>query len=159
MKLPYNCLHAHGNVIFASRGGRIHSFKADDKTHLSTWTHPDVKAASEAAKSSEVVSQQPVAAQAEDDDQPPAKRQRTSDDGQDEPVSSETQAQRSGANGKENKKGDNKGRMGRVPDRPVVIQLTSTEDGKHIVAVTGHDKAVWVFEHDGNGKLEELSKR
>lgn len=158
MKLPYNCLHARGNVIFASRGGRIHSFKADDKTHLSTWTHPDVKATAAAVKAAKIESEQPVAAQAEDDDQPPVKRQRTSD-AQDAPASSDTQAQTGAGNAKENKKADNKGRMGRVPDRPVVIQLTSTEDGKHVVAVTGHDKTVWVFAHDANGKLEELSRR
>lgn len=42
---------------------------------------------------------------------------------------------------------------------PFVILLAATEDGNHLVAVTGQDKTIWVFEHDGKGNLKELSQR
>lgn len=41
----------------------------------------------------------------------------------------------------------------------MVISLESTSDGQHVVAVTGQDKTVWTFEHDGKGKLKQLSER
>ncbi len=28
-----------------------------------------------------------------------------------------------------------------------------------VVAVTAHDKTIWVFEHDGAGNLKQLSER
>ncbi|KAI1021769.1 hypothetical protein LB505_009039 [Fusarium chuoi] len=49
--------------------------------------------------------------------------------------------------------------ISRVPDRPVITHLTSTLDGSHILAITGHDKAIWVFENDGKGSLNQISKR
>lgn len=47
----------------------------------------------------------------------------------------------------------------RVPDRPVVTHLASTASGGHVVAVTGHDKTLWVLAHDGAGGLAQLSRR
>jgi tRNA (guanine-N(7)-)-methyltransferase subunit TRM82 len=46
-----------------------------------------------------------------------------------------------------------------TPDIPMVQCMSVTADGKHVVAVTGSDKTIWVFEHDGNGKLTLLSQR
>ncbi|KOS18876.1 tRNA (guanine-N(7)-)-methyltransferase non-catalytic subunit trm82 [Escovopsis weberi] len=51
------------------------------------------------------------------------------------------------------------GRLARVPDRPVVTHLTSSADGRHLLAITGHDKVIWVLAHDGAGRLAELSRR
>lgn len=44
-------------------------------------------------------------------------------------------------------------------DIPMVQCLCVTADGKHVVAATGSDKTIWVFEHDGNGQLTLLSQR
>lgn len=46
-----------------------------------------------------------------------------------------------------------------TPDIPMVQCMSVTADGKHVVAVTGSDKTIWVFEHDGNGQLILLSQR
>jgi len=46
-----------------------------------------------------------------------------------------------------------------TPDIPMVQCLSVTNDGKHVVAVTGSDKVIWVFDHDGNGKLTVQSQR
>lgn len=46
-----------------------------------------------------------------------------------------------------------------TPDIPLVQCMSVTADGKHVVAVTGSDKTIWVYEHDGNGQLTLLSQR
>lgn len=46
-----------------------------------------------------------------------------------------------------------------VVELPMVQCMSVTTDGKHVVAVTSTDKTIWVFEHDGEGKLTELSHR
>ncbi|KAK2073083.1 hypothetical protein P8C59_007392 [Phyllachora maydis] len=42
---------------------------------------------------------------------------------------------------------------------PFVQNLRATPEGRHVVAVTGTDKTLWVFEHDGQGNLKLLSQR
>ncbi|OIW34874.1 hypothetical protein CONLIGDRAFT_675826 [Coniochaeta ligniaria NRRL 30616] len=44
-------------------------------------------------------------------------------------------------------------------DIPMVQCMCVTMDGKHVAAATGSDKTIWVFEHDGNGRLTLLSQR
>ncbi|KAK7421962.1 tRNA (guanine-N(7)-)-methyltransferase non-catalytic subunit trm82 [Neonectria punicea] len=187
MKIPYNVLHVSGNVLFAARGGKIHSFSLDDGIYLSTWKHLDVDKVDAAVKTTadEVASKTPAtsapeAAEGGDGDEPPAKRQRVEEpkDDADKPAGEES-AQASNAaevtgeknnKGKANQKGkknknkqNNQSRkdaqISKVPDRPVITHLTSTGDGAHLLAITGHDKAIWVFEHDGKGQLAQLSRR
>ncbi|KAH6998372.1 hypothetical protein BKA56DRAFT_607916 [Ilyonectria sp. MPI-CAGE-AT-0026] len=187
MKIPYNVLHVSGNVLFAARGGKLHSFNLDDGTHLSTWKHLDVDKVDAAVKtivdeaaSKKPVSSAPEAAEGGSGDEPPAKRQRmeepkeevnktADDEGAQESNAAEGPEQSKGE-GKANQKGKkNKSKqnsqprkdnqISRVPDRPVITHLTSTTDGAHVLAITGHDKAIWVFEHDGKGQLTQLSRR
>jgi tRNA (guanine-N(7)-)-methyltransferase subunit TRM82 len=42
---------------------------------------------------------------------------------------------------------------------PVVIALASTRRGDHVIVVTGEDKSIRVFEHDGKGQLRQISQR
>ncbi|KAF4976351.1 hypothetical protein FZEAL_6971 [Fusarium zealandicum] len=177
MKIPYNVVHVSGNVLFAARGGKLHSFSLDDGTHLSTWKHPDVDKVDAAvnAISAGVSSEKPVSEEPEADaDEPPAKRQKveepkneTTEAGEDDAKDGkQDEDNQSAAQKKGGKKSKNKQvqrskehNISRVPDRPVITHLTSTLDGSHIVAVTGHDKVIWVFENDGKGSLAQLSKR
>ncbi|KAJ4170362.1 tRNA (guanine-N(7)-)-methyltransferase non-catalytic subunit trm82 [Fusarium falciforme] len=175
MKIPFNVVHVSGSVLFAARGGKIHSFSLDDGAHLSTWKHPDVdkvdaavKAISDEASSEKPVSQEPVAAEGEGSDEPPAKRQKVEEPKEEAVKGTEQEDPDKQASGK--KKGGKKSKnrnqprnkehnISRVPDRPVITHLTSTSDGSHVLAITGHDKAIWVFENDGKGNLTQLSKR
>ncbi|RDA94388.1 hypothetical protein CP533_2241 [Ophiocordyceps camponoti-saundersi (nom. inval.)] len=147
LKIPYNRLHARGDVLFAARSGRIHSFSLKDGKHISTWQHPDHKTAQR------------------DSEPPPAKRQRRDDnDDVDDDVEDGTSARIEEGDvakgGEKTKSGSANGRpVARVPDRAVVTQLTSSLDGRYVVAVSGHDKIIWVFEHDGKGNLKQLSQR
>ncbi|KAJ4323455.1 tRNA (guanine-N(7)-)-methyltransferase non-catalytic subunit trm82 [Fusarium piperis] len=177
MKIPYNVVHVSGSVLFAARGGKIHSFNLDDGAHLSTWKHPDVdkvdaavKAISDEASSEKPVSQEPAVVEGEGGDEPPAKRQKV-EEPKDEAVKETEQTEEPAENqasGK--KKGGKKSKnrnqprskehnISRVPDRPVITHLTSTGEGSHVLAITGHDKVIWVFENDGKGNLAQLSKR
>lgn len=176
MKIPYNVVHVSGSVLFAARGGKIHSFNLDDGAHLSTWKHPDVdkvdaavKAISDEASSEKPVSQEPVAAEGGGSDEPPAKRQKV-EEPKDEAVKETEQTEDPDKQASGKKKGGKKSKnrnqprskehnISRVPDRPVITHLTSTSDGSHVLAITGHDKAIWVFENDGKGNLTQLSKR
>ncbi|KZL73543.1 WD repeat domain-containing protein [Colletotrichum tofieldiae] len=195
MKVPYNCLEPSGNVIFAARGGKIHSFSLEDGSHLSTWKHPDVEKVNAAAASLaaskveiEVSSSVPTpSSPANNEDGPPAKRQRVegteeekgdldseqAKDGDAMVVDSEPakpehqkrdrrkgskQVRRNNRDGQQ-QQNNRGGAFARVPDYPVITIMTTTSDGSHLLAISGHDKSLWVFEHDGKGNLKELSQR
>ncbi|KAM0299678.1 hypothetical protein HYE67_007459 [Fusarium culmorum] len=182
MKIPYNVVHVSGDVLYAARGGKIHSFSLQDGIHLSTWKHPDVdkvdaavKAISGEASSETIANKDTPAVKGEGDDGPPAKRQKT-EEPKDETTTAEANVQE-GAKNAENAKSEGKKKGGkkskdrrnqqkpkehnisRVPDRPVITHMTSSPDGAHILAITGHDKAIWVFENGEKGVLNQLSKR
>jgi tRNA (guanine-N(7)-)-methyltransferase subunit TRM82 len=42
---------------------------------------------------------------------------------------------------------------------PSFTALKSTRDGSHMIAFTGDDKSIHVFNHDGKGELKHLSQR
>ncbi|KAF5656818.1 tRNA (guanine-N(7)-)-methyltransferase subunit trm82 [Fusarium circinatum] len=181
MKFPFNVVHVSGNVLFAARGGKIHSFSLEDGSHLSSWKHPDVDKVDAAVKaiSGGILTEKPVTkthtAEEEDGSGPPAKRQRTEEPKdestptrpevqEDTQISEETKSEGKKKGGKKSKDRQNQQRaknhnISRVPDSPVVTHLTSTPDNSHILAITGHDKAIWVFENDGKGSLNQISKR
>lgn len=185
MKIPYNKVHVRGQILFAARGGAIHTFNLTDGTHISSWKHPDVDKVADSIKAiNEAKDEAALAAEADtpatESEGPPAKRQKLGDEDESAPVAAEAETStstpataqddksRSGHFDGRGKKGKGKAgkdvengktRFARVPDRPVITHLTSTPDGNHLVAVTGHDKVVWVFNHDGNGQIEELSRR
>ncbi|KAF5639692.1 tRNA (guanine-N(7)-)-methyltransferase subunit trm82 [Fusarium tjaetaba] len=181
MKFPFNVVHVSGNVLFAARGGKIHSFSLEDGSHISTWKHPDVDKVDAAVKaiSDGIFTEKPVTkahtAEEEDGGGPPAKRQRTEEPKdetaptkpevqEDTQISEETKSEGKKKGGKKSKNRQNQQRakdhnISRVPDRPVITHVTSTLDSSYILAITGHDKAIWVFENDGKGSLKQISKR
>lgn len=138
MQLPFHGAHVCGDILFAARSGHIHSFSSDG-AHISCWKYP-VEA--KAAKNG----QGPTPTPPQDDNEPPAKR-----------VKLESHAEP-----QKRKKGQPKkpGPLSQPSDRPMVIIMASTKNGKpgHLVAVTS-DKSIWVFEHDGRGALKQLSRR
>ena len=175
MKIPYNQVHAVGGIIFAARSGQIQTFNAQDGKLISTWKHPDVDKVAEAVNNIAEEEKQVEVPQEEGQDEgqePPAKRQKTTsaDDVSASKLTDDTQSQDASEPSKVGRHKRKKGKasnqhaksghtQSRVPDRPIVTHLTSTADGKHILAVTGHDKTIWVFEHDGAGHISNLSQR
>ncbi|CRK37272.1 hypothetical protein BN1723_004318 [Verticillium longisporum] len=197
MKLPYSFLQPSGNVLFAARGGKIHSFNLEDNTYLATWQHPDVEksAGAGASKSGpdtkegngpasalEVTGDTSTlkdTAEAEVQDGPPAKRQRLQEEQDAQPdkdegamdvdePSAEDQKKGSGFKNRKQKQkerqyrqgGPNvRGTYGRTVEQPLISHLLVTSSGSHLVAVSGHDKTIWTFEHDGRGALTLFSQR
>lgn len=189
MKIPYNKVHVRGQILFAARGGAIHTFNLTDGSHISSWKHPDVDKVADSIKAiNEAKAEAALAAEADtpatESEGPPAKRQKLGGEDESAPVTAEAEAEAEASTstpttaqddkprsshvdgrgkkgkGKAGKDVENgKTRFARVPDRPVITHLTSTPNGSHLLAVTGHDKVVWVFKHDGNGQIEELSRR
>ncbi|KAH8890961.1 hypothetical protein GQ53DRAFT_806917 [Thozetella sp. PMI_491] len=144
MKLPYHLLQVAGEVILAAQGANIISFNAEG-SHLSTWTHPTQ--ASQTA------------------DEPPSKRRKveTVQEGSQDDDANAVDGQPTGGPGqpgkkrKRGKKGEGQKQDGE--GSPIIQVLIATPDGSHIVALTGADKTIWVFQHDGAGHLNLLSSR
>lgn len=178
MKLPFHSVQVCGDVLFAARGGNLHSFKLTDGSHISSWKYPLEKKSGVLRPEDRLVisvSEESTPNPSQDGyDGPPAKR-----------VKLDAATSGAGENGKQagvpsaggdtkNKQGNQSkdtpnGKRGKVAnprpgprsqpsERPMVIILTATADGKHIVAVT-QCKSIWVFEHDGLGNLKQLSRR
>lgn len=173
MKIPYSQVHVSGGIIFAARSGQIHTFSLESRGLLDTWKHPDVFKVTNALEESAVEAEDAEPADHPEESEPPAKRQRTISD---EDVSTSKVSERNPNTGEEPRdiieesgrkgkraKGKRQGKTQRihssVPDRPIVTHLISTNDGKYLLAVTGHDKTVWVFEHDGEGRIKVLAQR
>lgn len=183
MKLPFHSVQVCGDVLFAARGGNLHSFKLTDGSHISSWRYPLEKKSGILKPEDRLVfnvSEESTPNPSQDGhDGPPAKRVKldaaTSAAGQNgrqagEPSAGSDQAR----DDTEDKQGDHSrdkpnGKRGKVAnprpgprsqpsERPMVIILTATADGKHLVAVT-QCKSIWVFEHDGAGNLKQLSRR
>ncbi|KAI1082876.1 hypothetical protein F5B20DRAFT_577955 [Whalleya microplaca] len=171
MELQYQCLSilGKGSLFCAAKGPSIHTFDPGaEPPFLSSWTHP-LANRSENGKPQETARED----EQEDEkmtDQPPVKRRKLDAEGEpnvEAKAEAESKAGQGGdetpegaPNGKDQKKKQPKTRQ--PPPRlelPFMILLTATEDGSHVVAVTGQDKTLWVFEHDGKGSLKELSQR
>ncbi|KAI0008539.1 hypothetical protein F4779DRAFT_618524 [Xylariaceae sp. FL0662B] len=167
MGLPYQCLSILGRTsrLCAAKGPSIHTFDLDaEPPFLSSWTHPlttqpengkVLEGAGKGEKSHEQMT-----------DQPPIKRRKLDSEGEpnaeaDQAGQRDDETAEGASNGKGQKKPQKKPKhASRAPSElPFVILLTATEDGSYVVAVTGQDKTLWVFEHDGEGVLKELSQR
>jgi tRNA (guanine-N(7)-)-methyltransferase subunit TRM82 len=138
MTLPYHLVKVCGSIVFAAQGSDIHSFSSALQ-HVSTWKYP-VQQADESKGQSAEGEESPAP------EGPPAKRRKVE-------------------NGKESvSNGQAKSKKNAQYDcpaneRPFVQGLYTTSDGRHLVAITGSDKTIWVFEHDGAGNLKQLSQR
>lgn len=165
MRIPYSCITTHGDIVFAARSGQIQTFKLSGGPALTTWNHPEAEreATASLSSASAIVEESP-----QTEDEPPAKRQRVEEatPAESTPETGATTAQEGdeegavkGGRGKKAQRHGQRGPISRQPDYHLVIILEVSADGKHVVAVSGNDKTIWVFAHDGNGGLVESSKR
>lgn len=171
MKLPFHNVQVCGDVLFAARGGNIHSFNLTDGSHISYWRYPVEKKGGKPGVSRPEEGES-TPAPSQDEQGPPAKRVKldpvTSPAGDEEKTEKAADVVRpaeqngNGATPRDQKKGKKHnprpGPMSQPLERPMVIILTATPDGRHLIAVT-QCKSIWVFEHDGQGQLKQLSRR
>ncbi|KAL1865784.1 hypothetical protein VTK73DRAFT_5076 [Phialemonium thermophilum] len=174
MKIPYHVLYVCGDVLFTARGCNIHSFSTRDGSHLSTWKYPNPAKiqGSEAVPTKEdagSAAQSPAVEGNGDQEGPPAKRRKVdeeeADDAEQQGPSHDVGQgeQKTEGRRKSKKRGRKRSRPDVPPPKPAELpllqSLVATSNGSHLVAVTGSDKTIWVFEHDGAGRLKELSHR
>ncbi|ORY60189.1 uncharacterized protein BCR38DRAFT_350267 [Pseudomassariella vexata] len=186
MAFPYQCLTALGSdgILVASRGGGLYTFSADGSL-LSSWQHPSTTKSAENGKRG-LAEQEDGAAhktgESGEQTSPPSKRRKTeSESGQDaegkavasevtegtEQAAEAAEPEQDGIEGAKSNGQTKKGKKKAKPtvsrpitqEQPLVVLVRATSDGKHLVAVTGQDKTVWVFEHHDKGQLKELSQR
>jgi tRNA (guanine-N(7)-)-methyltransferase subunit TRM82 len=158
MQFPYQCILTVGSVLVTATGQRLETFDIATGKSISSW---EALAKKEEEKP---VSKAPVAEDHEEVEaalekteevagSPPAKRRRLSNDGAEQVAEKKEK--------KEHKNQEPKPKPGtnRAPALgPYFIALTASENGDYVVAVTGEDKTVRVFEHR-KGELELLSER
>lgn len=165
MEGPFQCLQKSRDVLIAASGSRIDSFSLQDGSVLSSWYCPYApnnstkrqqakKFENSTAQNSESPSMNDLSNSA-----PVPKRRKLSGSEIVRPGVSEN----GGSNGANRKQ---KGSSAEPYDvsqaglgAPTVVTLAISNDGSHVIAVTGDDKAIRVFRHDGVGHLVQLSKR
>ncbi|KAI0125938.1 WD repeat domain-containing protein [Xylariales sp. AK1849] len=169
MPLPYQCLANVGQsgVICASRGGSIFTFGADGSL-LASWRHPATQSKADQTVDTVKIGNNGTEKLNEkaETSSPPSKRRKVDTDSADAaaqqiteatPAPADSQAKENGH--KKKIKGRSKSDYGSVHEQPFVNILKATPDGNHIIAVTGQDKTIWVFEHDGKGQVMVQSQR
>ncbi|RYP23113.1 hypothetical protein DL765_001368 [Monosporascus sp. GIB2] len=149
MGFPYQCLSTLGEstILCGSKGTNIYTLDIASYTLLSSWSHPfsrrgELRVGTDEAENSG----------GQESEQPPSKKRKVEsnsegklgDEGP-EKLAGEPEAANGKCQGKNQKP---KQPAPRPQEQPFVILITATSDGKHVVAVTGTDKTVWVFEHD-----------
>ncbi|KAH8676311.1 hypothetical protein BX600DRAFT_199045 [Xylariales sp. PMI_506] len=172
MTIPYQCLSSLGEsgIICAARGSGIFTFGPNGSL-LASWQHPtsrpnsggdDADVANDIDETGAKIDQAGGAT-------PPAKRRRVdadtvgdavipnaaSEDIAGDVASGETQSNTQ----KKKKKPGPRHSLTSTQEKALVIVLKSVPDGNYVVAVTGQDKTLWVFEHNGHGQLSEVSQR
>jgi tRNA (guanine-N(7)-)-methyltransferase subunit TRM82 len=160
-RTPYQCLQKCGSILIGARGSSIDSFSLHDGSLLSTWkcppTHGSINGTGKAtAKTTKQNSEASSVDTVLEKSSHPTKRRKLSA-GDDEAK----------INAKEGEKKVNN-RLDAVASglrAPAVTALAATKDGRHVIAVTGEDKSIRVFENafERNGapkqQLRQLSQR
>jgi tRNA (guanine-N(7)-)-methyltransferase subunit TRM82 len=133
----------HFGTVLVASGPSLYAFNTSDGHFLSKWSHS--QNASDNANTGR--------ARSPDEQGPPGKRRKLT------PPSTGASGQNSPEIITDNGLNERKKPKIPVPNVPAIINLCSTSDGKHIIAVTGEDKCIRVLTLSEDGILEELSQR
>ncbi|KAH7364496.1 guanine-N(7)--methyltransferase subunit trm82 [Rhexocercosporidium sp. MPI-PUGE-AT-0058] len=173
-QMPYQCMVTCGNVLVAARGSSVDSFNLESGSLLSTWTCPasqDAKkerlSPADEQKKDEIPNPETATEGGDPEENgPPAKKRKLSSENV-EAKSEETstpntiQEQQDGKK-KKQKQNNRSDAVACGLQAPAVIALAATKDGRHVIAVTGEDKSIRVFESiekGGSYRLQHLSQR
>lgn len=150
--MPYQCLRRCGSVLVTASASHLDTFNLTNGTKISRWSCPipdgpvDLNQTPAPTSDQSETSSIDIVLHSE----PPSKKRRLSSN---TPVISELQT-------KMLKQRPNKMKTtlsGRSTTN--IVCLAATQDGHHVIAVTGEDKTVRVLRHDGHGVLIQLSER
>ncbi|KAI1874528.1 hypothetical protein JX265_004736 [Neoarthrinium moseri] len=168
MSLPYQCVTALGQtgIICAARGTVLFTFGADGSL-LSSWEHPATQRKTSSVEGAAEEAAGKAGEESGASSPPPKKRKVDAEGGVEAAGTAPTEesatstADDAKSNGRRNRsqKAKPKHPQYNVQEQPYVNLLKATANGGYLVAITGTDKTIWVFEHDGKGQLKELSQR
>lgn len=160
MLAPYHCLEVAGNILIAASGHELQTFNLETGAEISSWAcpRPVVEGKKEQPHEKVVIEVSPEKSDKPEDgsEDPPAKRRKISDDGEKKEAVEDEKSTENKKNGRPKAK-----QLRQPADRslpPNFIALTASRDGKYVVAVTGEDKHVRVFENE-SGQLKQISSR
>ena len=158
MSHPYQCLcHCPGTgtgILVGACGSRIHTFSAQNGRYLSTWPFIEKSARTQSiSRKSELdLKVSSMSSPLQDEVEPPLKRQKLSLV-KDESSSSSAEIVVAGDSD------HNESSSLQQPSNPPVIRLARTSNGQQVIAVTGEDKCIRVFDLAADGTLTQLSER
>ena len=161
MSHPYQCLYYcqrasqfETDILVGASGCCIHTFSAKDWRYLSTWPslEKDAQTQSFSQKSDKDLGAFYPKSSFQDESNRSLKRSKLSL-ARDESGSSSAEIVVAGNS-------DNcESLRPQQPSKPPIIKLAGTSNGQQIVAVTGEDKCIRVFNLAADGTLTQLSKR
>ncbi len=160
MSHPYQCLlHCSRphlllkNVIVAASGPCLHTFNASDGEHLSTWPPIEKDGITDRTEPSQKIddNENTVLSTDHDSSQRPPKRRKLSSAREDSGSSTEIVV--------ENGNGSFEPPKIKQCPSTAIIKLVCDSTGRHVVAVTGDDKAIRVFGLSAEGHLSQFSER
>ncbi|RDL34641.1 uncharacterized protein BP5553_07769 [Venustampulla echinocandica] len=173
--MPYQYIKKCGNLLAAARGSNIDIFNSADGSLCSTWSSAPAPAqVSQNASSipedtdANLAAQEPQPASVENEvntTSPPAKRRKLSstEDGKNiESKEDIKEPEKGGKNEKKQKQNKRPGSSSSGLEAPAVIALAVTKNAQHVVAITGEDKSIRVFEvieKHGIPQLNHISQR
>ena len=161
MSHPYQCLcycpragQLETGILVGASGCSIHTFSAQNGRYLSTWPplEKDVQARLRRHRSENDSEVSNLKKSSQDDFERSVKRQKLSLT-RDESGSSS--AEIVVARDSDNEQLSSQ----QAPPKPSVVKLACTLNGQHVVAVTGEDKCIRVFDLAADGTLIQLSER
>lgn len=157
--MAYQCMVQCGNLLIAARGSSIDLFQ--NGALLSTWKCPSIQGSGKPQPPPEVTArlatQNSVSSSVEitiHSSSPPAKKRKLS-------ASESASAKAVSKEGKKKQKNRSDAVLSGL-EAPAVVALAVTRGCSHVIAVTGEDKSIRVFElaqENGVRQLKQLSQR
>lgn len=163
MYAAYQCLEVVGEYLVGASAHELQTFNLSNGSQISTWACPDQLNKTVPASQSEPTndgdmfrgfdaSSMEVAGS---DSNQPAKRRKLSDPNNEESssVSKALKGEKLQSSSRRTASSTSK-----APIYPNIVALTSSNDGKYVVIVTGEDKTIRVLRHE-DGQLQQISER
>lgn len=161
MSHPYQCLYysqkansTEPGILVAASRSCVDTFSAQTGRYLSTW--PSFESTEQTRSIEQTKKNEPelplLKRPSQDDLKWPSKRQKVF------PLKEESSSSSAEIVVAEDSK---KGEVSswQQSSSPPVIKLAGTASGKHVIAVTGEDKCIRVFDLEADGTLTQLSER
>lgn len=160
MYAAYQCVEVVGEYLVCASAHKLQTFNLCNASQVSSWTCPDQLNKTALASQSEPTNDEdglqgssaPSIEVAGSDSNQPAKRRKLSDPSNDEP-SSVSKAPKG-----EKPRACSQRTATNTSIYPNIVALTSSNDGKYVIIVTGEDKTIRVLQHN-SGHLLQISER